>query len=211
MSRLVVSSQTAKSTINPTRFASRRRMSAHNWWKVRGSSLLAVLGNRRWMRARSSRAARLVKVTQRMRSGGTPLSRARATRSVSTVVLPVPAGASARTGPCRCSTMVHCSSLSRSSVAVQRAGRSVTAVSLGTRTSPSETDHSIHAPTGHVYRDGRARRQFCPARYPDEARSSGTRPTPSIWARIAAAAGDPSDQSTSLTCPRADFFAPYMA
>src|SRR5205085_1602496 len=43
---------------------------------------------RRW----SSRAARLVNVTHRMRSGGVPRSSARATRSVRTVVLPVPAG-----------------------------------------------------------------------------------------------------------------------
>ena len=53
------------------------------------------------MRLAISAAAALVKVRQRMRAGGVPSSSRRSTRSVSTLVLPVPAEAATQTDACR--------------------------------------------------------------------------------------------------------------
>ena len=50
-------------------------------------------------RASISREALLVKVSSRMRSGGTPDSISQATRHARVMVLPVPAPATTRTGP----------------------------------------------------------------------------------------------------------------
>src|SRR5581483_762222 len=51
-----------------------------------------------------SRAARRVNVSRRIRSGRTPRSTSRATRQASVHVLPLPAPATTRSGPPRCST-----------------------------------------------------------------------------------------------------------
>src|SRR5581483_2568032 len=67
-----------------------------------------------------SRAARRVNVRRRIRSGGTPRSTRRATRQASVQVLPLPAPATTRSGPPRCSTASRWRGLRRSSASNMR-------------------------------------------------------------------------------------------
>src|SRR5207245_9127152 len=88
-------------------------MRTHRLWKVEIQLFTAGPGSSASVRAFISPAALLVKVTARMRSEGTPLSRTRwAIRWVMTRVLPLPAPARVRAAPSLASTASRCGGLS---------------------------------------------------------------------------------------------------
>src|SRR5262249_45859717 len=89
-----------KERVRPTFSASRRRIVAAAEWKVATLRSEAQGPSRTSRRSRISRAALFVKVTARIRHGGTRRARTRcATRRVMTRVFPDPAPARTRSGP----------------------------------------------------------------------------------------------------------------
>src|SRR5512145_2461502 len=99
--------------VKPMRSASRRSRRAESAWKVPIQRPDGARPRRRDTRSRISPAALLVKVTAKIRSGGTPsASISRAMRAVRTRVFPDPAPARTRSGPWTCSTASRCAGLS---------------------------------------------------------------------------------------------------
>ncbi len=84
----------------------------HQAWKVHAEGVLVVRPKRALIRSRSSLAALRLKVSTRMRSGGTPRRTRSTTASTIVVVLPVPGPASTSSGPPAWSTTACCASSS---------------------------------------------------------------------------------------------------
>jgi len=81
------------------------------WWNVPAQQRAMSIASRPSTRATISRAARLVNVHKRMRSGAQPEATSCATRYTSVRVLPVPAPAMTSKGPGSASTTARCSGL----------------------------------------------------------------------------------------------------
>ena len=103
------SSKITKSRDRPAAAASRRSSRTQRLWKVEIQLLRGCPSSRRSVRSFISPAALLVKVTARIASEATPLSRIRwPMRWVMTRVLPLPAPARIRVGPSVASTASRC-------------------------------------------------------------------------------------------------------
>src|SRR5712692_4098301 len=106
-SRWPASSSTRSSRGAPTRYANSSSSRAHVPWNVpiHAPSITCAPSSGRLrassvvMRSRSSSAARSLKVTASMRSGGTPCSTSQQNRSVAVKVLPVPGPAAIKKAP----------------------------------------------------------------------------------------------------------------
>src|SRR5687768_52156 len=114
-SRLISASRSSSSKMvnwreNPSRSASRRSSRAERLWKVPIQSPVGSRSSRVATRCFISAAALLVKVTAKIRSGGTPCSSSStASRVMRTRVFPEPAPASTSSGPFRWATASRCS------------------------------------------------------------------------------------------------------
>ena len=118
----------------PMASPSARRTRAASEWKVPATTSRPPSPTRLMIRSRSSDAARFVKVTARIRQGGTSLMLTRyAIRWARTRVLPDPAPARISSGPSVVVTARACSGLSARTICSSRAARAA-ALTAGSTT-----------------------------------------------------------------------------